>query len=577
MVAKIGKSLRAILKNKGSGKSIPPKSPSPLPTPTKAKAPCHSEEEIRDDVSEMTEPTLSTTGTPPKLALIPPLPENEKAVVCLQALWRGRVARKKYKIMRYYHGLDKSLSTKSAPSSKASPDDDSSVGSIFTAISRPSTKYASKLPQKMNGPNIAQTASHPEKNDAGDALGIVEVQSEAESTNSFRPTSTTTIYVQRKNGRMMPVDEMATAPSTPSSHSSPPPKPVMATATSSYSSPSLTLEAIKELPKSKASLRPHTKKTKKTKKPVVAPIEVILDPNESENAKNSAAIAKKALLLRKTDYFAYLNALLKAHAAEDILSKSGGIESIINELLCFLAMKALGKRPVPSVKIHRAWRVLVQTRPLAYIEMCKAMGASAGLDIDDNGFAVDDESFDPDMGQKDSLKSIQADMIEERYESTRTTYAALFQSQPPSEFWPSSFDVVVEQVSENHLEFLNEDNLPKKLPKFLPQDDLSCGNGSDAISVGSSVGSDDISLKSMDAADLLDELQYLAKENGIDIANLSYDSIVNDVQRMRLWVDNTFFAPLPRNSHTKKKGNQRKGIERKTSNKRVSKCIQKGA
>ena len=481
--------------------------------------------------------------------------------------------------MRYYHGLDKSLSTKSAPSKGSLDDDrstisaDSSVGSIFTAISRPSPKYASKPPQKTNGPKIAQPASRPEKNDAGDALGIVEVQSEAESTNSFRPTSTTTIFVQRKNGKMMAVDEMGTAPSPPPSYSSPPPKPKMDTATSSYSSPSLTLEAIKELPKSKASLRPHTKKTKK---PVVAPIEVILDPKESENAKNSAAIAKKVLLLRKADYFAYLNALLKAHAIEDILSKSGGIESIINELLCFLAMKALGKRPVPSVKIHRAWRVLVQTRPLAYIEMCKAMGASAGLDIDDNGFAVDDESFDVDMSQKGSLKSIQADMIEERYESTRTTYAALFQSQPPSEFWPSSFDVVVEQLSsENHLEFLNEDNLPKKLPKFLPQDDLSCENGSDAISVGSSVGSDDISLKSMDATDLLDELQYLAKEHNIDIANLSYDSIVNDVQRMKLWVDSTFFAPLPRNDHAKKKGNQRKGVDRRTSNKRVSKGMQK--
>ena len=542
MVAKI----RTLFKNKGGGKSLPPKSPAPLPPHTKAKVPCGNETEFRDDVSEMTAPTVSSSGTPTKPTPIAPLKENEKAVVCLQAMWRGRKARKKYKIMRYYHGLDKSLST-NATSSKGSPDDDrstisanSSVSSIFTAMSRPSTKTASKAPKKVNGPKITQPAASTKPSaDAVDALGIVEVQSEAESTNSFRPTSTTTIYVQRKNGRMMAVDEMATAPSPPSSYSSPPPRP----------------EAKEGLPKSKASLRPNTKKTKKTKKTVVAPIEVILDPKESENAKNSAATAKKVLLLRKTDYFAYLNALLKAHAVEDILSKSGGIESIINELLCFLALKSLGKRPVPSVKIHRAWRVLVQTRPLAYIEMCKAMGTSAGFAIGDSGFAVDDEGFDPDMNQKDSLNSIQADMIQERYESTRTTYAALFQSQPPSEFWPSTFDVVVEHGSANHLEFLNEENLPKKLPKCLPQDE----DGSDANSVGSSVGSDDISLKSMDAADLLDELQYLANEHGIDMANLSYDSIVNDVQRMKLWVGSTFFAPLPshlplpHNKHSKKK------------------------
>ena len=550
MVAKI----RSLFKNKGGGKSLPPKSPAPLPTHTKAKVPCGNETEFRDDVSEMTEPTVSSSGTPTKPTPTAPLPENEKAVVCLQAMWRGRKARKKYKIMRYYHGLDKSIST-NATTSKGRPDDDrstisanSSVSSIFTAMSRPSTKNASKAPKKVNGPKIAQPAASTKPSaDADDALSIVEVQSDAESTNSFRPTSTTTIYVQRKNGRMMAVDEMATAPSLPSSYS-PPPRP----------------EAKEGLPKSKASLRPNTKKTKKTKKTVVAPIEVILDPKESENAKNSAATAKKVLLLRKTDYFAYLNALLKAHAVEDILSKSGGIEIIINELLCFLALKALGKRPVPSVKIHRAWRVLVQTRPLAYIEMCKAMETSAGFVIDDNGFAVDDEGFDPDMNQKDS--SIQADMIQERYESTRTTYAALFQSQPPSEFWPSTFDVVVEHDSDNHLEFLNEENLHKKLPTCLPQDE----DGSDANSVGSSVGSDDISLKSMDAADLLDELQYLAKEHGIDIANLSYDSIVDDVQRMKLWVGSTFFAPLPHDKHFKKKSYQKKGIERRTSQPKVS-------
>ena len=202
-------------------------------------------------------------------------------------------------------------------------------------------------------------------------------------------------------------------------------------------------------------------------------------------------------------------------------------------------MKALGKKPVPSVKIHRAWRVLVQTRPLAYIEMCKAMDVSSG-------FAIDNEIFDAEEDEDASEMSLSASStctIKERYESTRTTYAALFHSNPPSEFWPPTSGGgggggVVErgEVQGNHLEFLNEENLPK-------EDDLfsEFEIGSDAFTSVSSF--DDDSLGTMEPAALLNELQHLAKEQNIDIANLSYDSIIDGFQRMHLWVDNTFFKP----------------------------------
>lgn len=52
---------------------------------------------------------------------------------------------------------------------------------------------------------------------------------------------------------------------------------------------------------------------------------------------------------------------------------------------------------------------------------------------------------------------------------------------------------------------------------------------------------DDDSLATMEPAALLSELQYLAEEQNIDIANLSYDCIVNDIKKLRVWVDKTFF------------------------------------
>ena len=84
------------------------------------------------------------------------------------------------------------------------------------------------------------------------------------------------------------------------------------------------------------------------------------------------------------------------------------------------------------------------------------------------------------------------------------------------------------EVQGNHLEFLNEENLPK-------EDDLfsEFEIGSDAFTSVSSF--DDDSLGTMEPAALLNELQHLAKEQNIDVSNLSYDSIVNGFQRVHLW------------------------------------------
>ena len=373
----------------------------------------------------------------------PPPPQGLKAIVRLQAYARGRRARRHYKILRWYHGLDKSPCPKT-------PGNRSTVSA---------SKDIGKAPNRMNGPKTAKSASPKE-------------------------------------------------PSRPISSTAPPTC----------------------IPESSGAFRAPTEKSP----PIMAPIEDFLDPEDSEKAKKYAATAKKVLLLRTTDYVAYLNALLKAHAVEDILSESKGIDAILNELLCFLAVKALGKSPVPSMRIHRAWCLLVLTRPLAYIEMCKAMDASSG-------FAINDENFDAEEDEDASQLSHSASstcVIKERYECTRITYAALFQSNPPSEFWPPTSDGggVVErgEVPGNHLEFLNEENLPRDEDLFSEFE-----IGSDTYTFVSSF--DDDSLGSLGPSALLKELGHLAKEQNIDISNLSYDSIVNRFQWMHLWVDNTFF------------------------------------
>lgn len=54
-----------------------------------------------------------------------------------------------------------------------------------------------------------------------------------------------------------------------------------------------------------------------------------------------------------------------------------------------------------------------------YIEICKAMGVSSG-------FSVEDERFNPE----EDGHGQEANMIKEKYESTKSAYTSLFQSNP---------------------------------------------------------------------------------------------------------------------------------------------------
>ena len=257
------------IKKKGKGKSAPTPPPPPPPPPRKeAKVSSASnktsklssakekrdedgqqleaatrsvprtinveEKDVRDDISERSGLTTLSTGygsseASSKLPLPPPPLSGLKAVVRLQAHARGRRARRHYKILRWYHGLDESPSTK-APGNRSTVSASKDIG---------------KAPKRMNEPKTAKPASSKE-------------------------------------------------PSRPISSTTPP------------------------FPESSGAFRAPTEKSP----PIMAPIEDFLDPEESEDAKKYAATAKKVLLLRTTDYVAYLNALLKAHAVEDILSES---------------------------------------------------------------------------------------------------------------------------------------------------------------------------------------------------------------------------------------------------------------
>ena len=356
-------------------------------------------------------------------------------------------------MLRYYHGLDKSPPPK-APS-KDSP-------GIRSTVSASRSVFAATAHPKNSGNTHSKSV---ETSHVAALIGMSQPEVDKKLRQLIQDGKLQGILDQGGGQLIVPEKPASSAkPSKPISLTTPP------------------------LPESSAPFRAPTWMPL----PAMAPIEDFLDPKESEEAKDYAASAKKVLILRTTDYVAYLNALLKANADEDIISESEGIDAIVNELLCFLAMKALGKSPLPSVKIHRAWRILVLTRPLAYIEMCKAMDMSSS-------FAIDEEKFDPDGGEGDSLHIMQSDMMKKRYEYTKTTYAALFQSQPPYEFWPPTSGAVVEtsEVPYNHLEFLNEENLP------LQDDDCSTMTES-TISSHSS----DVSQEPMRAGDVLNEFLF---------------------------------------------------------------------
>ena len=439
-------------------------------------------QDARDDASlssGLTDTTFSSSEASLKLPPPPPPrrtgllathPEaSVKAVVLLQAAFRGRKARKKYALMRWYRGLDKSPSKKSPVATATTAGKKiipSANRSVFLSRPIPKTKTTVKSTTAASSTGSIIFGSRP---------------SAARAAAATIPAGTTSMPVVKND-----------SPSSPNKNPSAP----------AHSKVSLLERSMKAIEGA------------------------IFSSEESEQAQRCAAAAKKILLGRTADYIAYLNALLKAHANEEILSRNEGIDAIVNELLCFLAMKAIGKSPVPSIKIHRAWRIMVQSRPFVYIEMCKAMGASSG-------FSIDDETYDPEEDGHNQ----ETNMIKEKYEYTKSAYTTLFLSNPPAEFWPSTNNEneEVSSIPANHLEFLHEENLPRQ------NDDLFSEIGSDAMTSVSGMTYDDDSLATMEPAALLSELQYLAEEQNIDIANLSYDSIVDDLKKLRVWVDKTFF------------------------------------
>ena len=190
---------------------------------------------------------------------------------------------------------------------------------------------------------------------------------------------------------------------------------------------------------------------------------ILLDASQgSEGAKDRAIAAKKVLIRNTSLYVPYINALMSAKIdvggnLETVLSNSIGIEAIVNELVCFLAMLGQDTRRVfiPGAKIHSAHSVLVEKCPHLYVEICRALGCKSGY------IPMVDEYFhhtDTSLGDED---------LKARYELTRTTYAVLFKSKPPLEFWPapsapdcSNVGVRFEKLDEkHHLSFLNEENL----------------------------------------------------------------------------------------------------------------------
>ena len=484
-----------------------------------------------------------------------------KAVVRLQAHARGRKARRRYKMLRWYHGLGNEAPTSQAPS-KDSPGKRSTTSaksSVFAVMARPfpkSMKFGNTAKNPLTVTTVSKSAAVEvvkealEKSDATAAAEDPATAADtkpASPTEPSRPISSKTTEINSASFPPSSDASLSQMPATRERLGSKDSSTGSSTDSSRASSTesSLSRKAIYSMKVLFGGLD-ETKPSKDISKPIssTTPPVTAPTPEESEEAKKYAAIAKKVLLLRTTDYVAYLNALLKAHAAEDILSESKGIDAILNELLCFLAMKALGKSPVPSMRIHRAWRLLVLTRPLAYIEMCKVMDASSG-------FAINDENFDAEEDEDASQLSHSASstcVIKERYECTRITYAALFKSNPPSEFWPPTSDgggvVARGEVPGNHLEFLNEENLPRDEDLFsefeIGSDTYTFVSSFDDDSLGS-LGPSALLKETMEPAALLNELQRLAKEQNIDIANLSYDSIIDGFQRMHLWVDNTFF------------------------------------
>lgn len=233
-------------------------------------------------------------------------------------------------------------------------------------------------------------------------------------------------------------------------------------------------------------------------------VHILLEASKgSERAKERAVAGKKVMIRNTSLYVSFINALLSAQidvygTTESVLSISTSIDTIVDELLCFLAMLVQDNYQAffPSFKIHCAHSILVEKCPELYAEVCQSMGCKSNIAIVDayytNSTAVDED-------------------LKARYELTRTCYAVFFKSKPPVEFWPSTSSESNEVArDENHLSFLNEENLDDDattgtLNAFDDDDDFSF----DGCTIYTNVFD-------MNPKAFAKELRYLAEEQGID-------------------------------------------------------------
>ena len=258
-------------------------------------------------------------------------------------------------------------------------------------------------------------------------------------------------------------------------------------------------------------------------------INIFLDASQgSEGAKDRAIAAKKVLIRNTSLYVSYVNALISAKIevggnSETILSNSTSIEAVVNELVCFLAMLAQDIRRVfiPSAKIHSAHSVLVENCPKLYAELCRALGCKSGY------IPTVDEYFHhaDSLGDED---------LKVRYELTRTTYAVLFKSKPPVEFWPapstpdcSNVGVSFEKVDEKfHLSFLNEDNLHDDDDNDDDSFNDEYYDEEESVDVGTNIFD-------MNTGVLVRELQYLVEDPQ------SIGKVVDELRNVGLMVGET--------------------------------------
>lgn len=249
-------------------------------------------------------------------------------------------------------------------------------------------------------------------------------------------------------------------------------------------------------------------------------VHILLEASKgSERAKERAVAGKKVMIRNTSLYVSFINALLSAQidvygTTETVLSTSTSIDTIVDELLCFLAMLVQDNYQafVPSFKIHCAHSILVEKCPDLYAEVCQSMGCKSNI-------AIVDAYYTNSAAVGEDLKA--------RYELTRTCYAVFFKSKPPVEFWPStSSDSNEVARDENHLSFLNEENLDDDAGTFNDFDyDDDCSFEGCTIYTN---------VFDMNPKAFAKELRYLAEEQGIDTK-----MIINELRNVGLKVEET--------------------------------------